>query len=330
MNIPNILTLARIAFIPLLVVFFYLPFSWSMPVAAGLFALAAVTDWLDGYLARRWDQATSFGAFLDPVADKLMVAVALALLIERFPYMDNAQIRDVLLTTATDLGAPGVDPIYGWGLINLERAIEGPGQIRVDTDFIVDRMAGGTKVWAGLAWDDWTNDIGGPGRLTKSGVGWLRLSGDNTFGGATVREGILELDGSNALSADVVIAGGHLFLNGSLLGTDLRIDSGSALVRGSVSGGQTLVGVDGLLAGTGLLMLIRHHASLGGIGVLAIWLQRTRGWRAGTVQMIADCLILATALLWVSPWLVALSVLGALAVNMVIAINHRPGRYFGM
>ncbi|EWG99907.1 CDP-diacylglycerol--glycerol-3-phosphate 3-phosphatidyltransferase [Halomonas sp. BC04] len=84
MNIPNILTLARIAFIPLLVVFFYLPFSWSMPVAAGLFALAAVTDWLDGYLARRWDQATSFGAFLDPVADKLMVAVALALLIERF------------------------------------------------------------------------------------------------------------------------------------------------------------------------------------------------------------------------------------------------------
>ncbi|RCV90957.1 CDP-diacylglycerol--glycerol-3-phosphate 3-phosphatidyltransferase [Billgrantia montanilacus] len=84
MNIPNILTLARIAFIPLLVVFFYLPFAWSMPIAAGLFALAAVTDWLDGYLARRWDQATPFGAFLDPVADKLMVAVALALLIERF------------------------------------------------------------------------------------------------------------------------------------------------------------------------------------------------------------------------------------------------------
>ncbi|MCG6656275.1 CDP-diacylglycerol--glycerol-3-phosphate 3-phosphatidyltransferase [Halomonas campisalis] len=84
MNIPNILTLARIAFIPLLVVFVYLPYTWSMPVAAALFALAAMTDWLDGYLARRWDQATPFGAFLDPVADKLMVAVALALLIERF------------------------------------------------------------------------------------------------------------------------------------------------------------------------------------------------------------------------------------------------------
>ena len=84
MNIPNILTLARIAFIPLLVVLFYLPFSWSMPVAAGLFALASVTDWLDGYLARRWNQSTPFGAFLDPVADKLMVVVALALLIERY------------------------------------------------------------------------------------------------------------------------------------------------------------------------------------------------------------------------------------------------------
>ncbi|MBW6391448.1 CDP-diacylglycerol--glycerol-3-phosphate 3-phosphatidyltransferase [Billgrantia antri] len=84
MNIPNILTLARIAFIPLLVVFVYLPYAWSMPVAAGLFALASVTDWLDGYLARRWNQSTPFGAFLDPVADKLMVAVALALLIERF------------------------------------------------------------------------------------------------------------------------------------------------------------------------------------------------------------------------------------------------------
>jgi CDP-diacylglycerol--glycerol-3-phosphate 3-phosphatidyltransferase len=84
MNIPNILTLIRIAFIPLLVVLFYLPFSWSMPLAAIFFALASITDWLDGYLARRWNQSTPFGAFLDPVADKLMVAIALALLIERF------------------------------------------------------------------------------------------------------------------------------------------------------------------------------------------------------------------------------------------------------
>lgn len=209
--------------------------------------------WIVGYHVTGHDPEYGYANYNGTSMAAPHVTGALALLIERFPYMDNAQVRDVLLTTATDLGAPGVDPIYGWGLIDLERAIEGPGQIRVDTDFIVDRMAGGAKVWVGLAWDDWTNDIGGPGRLTKSGVGWLRLSGDNTFGGATVREGILELDGSNALSADVVIAGGHLFLNGSLVGTDLRIDSGSALVRGSVVGGQTLVGVDGLLAGTGTL-----------------------------------------------------------------------------
>ena len=83
MNIPNILTLIRIAFIPLLVVLFYLPYSWSMLAAAVFFAIASITDWLDGYLARRWNQSTPFGAFLDPVADKLMVAIALALLIER-------------------------------------------------------------------------------------------------------------------------------------------------------------------------------------------------------------------------------------------------------
>ncbi len=84
MNIPNILTLARIVFIPLLVILFYLPHAWTIPLTAALFGMAALTDWLDGYLARRWDQSTPFGAFLDPVADKVMVAVALALLIERF------------------------------------------------------------------------------------------------------------------------------------------------------------------------------------------------------------------------------------------------------
>jgi uncharacterized membrane-anchored protein YitT (DUF2179 family) len=86
----------------------------------------------------------------------------------------------------------------------------------------------------------------------------------------------------------------------------------------------------GLLAGTGILILIRHGASLGGIGVLAIYLQKRRGWRAGTVQMIADCAILALALLFVAPDKVALSVLGAAALNLVIAINHRPDRYFGV
>ncbi|MDN3639628.1 CDP-diacylglycerol--glycerol-3-phosphate 3-phosphatidyltransferase [Simiduia curdlanivorans] len=81
MNLANQLTLARIALIPLFVVIFYLPYHWSYPAAAIIFAVAAATDWLDGYIARRYQQATEFGAFLDPVADKLMVAVALVLLV---------------------------------------------------------------------------------------------------------------------------------------------------------------------------------------------------------------------------------------------------------
>ena len=82
MNIPNLLTVLRVALSPVFILFFYLPFSWSYWAASAVFALAAITDWFDGYLARRWEQSTPFGAFLDPVADKLMVAVALVLLVE--------------------------------------------------------------------------------------------------------------------------------------------------------------------------------------------------------------------------------------------------------
>jgi len=82
-NIPNALTFFRLLLIPVLVLVFYLPWQWSNIVAALIFSVAGLTDWLDGYLARRWDQSTQFGAFLDPVADKLMVVCALALLIEQ-------------------------------------------------------------------------------------------------------------------------------------------------------------------------------------------------------------------------------------------------------
>ncbi len=80
-NIPNILTFFRILVIPFLVLVFYLPVTWSHLVAAFLFALACVTDWLDGYAARSLKQNTKLGAFLDPVADKLMVSVVLVLLV---------------------------------------------------------------------------------------------------------------------------------------------------------------------------------------------------------------------------------------------------------
>ncbi|MVW75894.1 CDP-diacylglycerol--glycerol-3-phosphate 3-phosphatidyltransferase [Pseudomonas xionganensis] len=81
MNIPNLLTVLRVLLIPIFIALFYLPFSWSYWAASAVFAIAAATDWLDGYLARRLEQSTPFGAFLDPVADKLMVAVALVLLV---------------------------------------------------------------------------------------------------------------------------------------------------------------------------------------------------------------------------------------------------------
>ncbi len=84
MKIPNILTLLRIVLIPVFVLVYYLPYAWG-PMAAALgFAFAAITDWVDGYLARKLDQASPFGAFLDPVADKLMVATALVLLVDTY------------------------------------------------------------------------------------------------------------------------------------------------------------------------------------------------------------------------------------------------------
>lgn len=78
---PNLLTLLRITVIPLLAIFFYLPVTWAHSAAAGLFAIASITDWLDGYLARYLKQSTKLGAFLDPVADKLMVSIALVLIV---------------------------------------------------------------------------------------------------------------------------------------------------------------------------------------------------------------------------------------------------------
>ena len=83
LNIPNTLTVSRIILIPVLVLVFYWPFENHKIVAAAIFGLAAITDWFDGYLARKLAQMTEFGAFLDPVADKLMVAVALVLLVEQ-------------------------------------------------------------------------------------------------------------------------------------------------------------------------------------------------------------------------------------------------------
>ena len=85
MTAPMILTMIRIGLIPVLVLVFYLPFGWSSLASMIVFVSAALTDWLDGYVARKMGLLTSFGAFLDPVADKLMVATALVLLVQKPP-----------------------------------------------------------------------------------------------------------------------------------------------------------------------------------------------------------------------------------------------------
>ncbi len=85
MNVPNSLTLLRIVLIPVFAGIFYLPGTWAHVASAAVFGVAALTDWLDGYLARRLEQTSPFGAFLDPVADKLMVAVVLVLLVQADP-----------------------------------------------------------------------------------------------------------------------------------------------------------------------------------------------------------------------------------------------------
>ena len=81
MTLPNWLTLFRIALIPVFVLVYYLPFSWSFLAAGIVFFIAGITDWLDGMLARTLEQSTRLGAFLDPVADKLIVAVPLVLIV---------------------------------------------------------------------------------------------------------------------------------------------------------------------------------------------------------------------------------------------------------
>ena len=86
----------------------------------------------------------------------------------------------------------------------------------------------------------------------------------------------------------------------------------------------------GLIMGIGFLVLFRHRCSLGGVGIAALYLQDRYGWRAGKVQMAVDCVIVLLALWTVEPLRVAWSIAGAVALNLVLAMNHRPGRYMAV
>lgn len=84
-HLPNILTIIRVALIPVMIVFFYLPYEWSRFIACWVFVAASITDFLDGYYARKHGTFSKFGAFLDPVADKLTVTTALVILLQDHP-----------------------------------------------------------------------------------------------------------------------------------------------------------------------------------------------------------------------------------------------------
>ena len=126
-NLPNALTWFRILMVPAIVVLFYLPYSWADPAACAGFAIAGITDSLDGYFARRWHQTSRLGAFLDPVADKLIVAAALVLIVSKDPrwYVVLMAIviigREIAVSALrewmAEIGARGKVAVSGWGKI---------------------------------------------------------------------------------------------------------------------------------------------------------------------------------------------------------------------
>ncbi|BEN13378.1 outer membrane autotransporter barrel domain-containing protein [Serratia marcescens] len=191
------------------------------------------------------------------------VAGSVAVLMERFPYLNGAQVAEVLKTTATDMGAPGIDALYGWGMINLGKAINGPGMLvtvedipaefRIPdptgvaygpTQFVVDLPGVGavldkgkptervcSDVLCGL--DFWNNDISGHGGLTKEGMGTLVMTGANTYAGPTlVNQGRLAVNGSVTSAVSVQ--------NGGIVGGSGTVGSLAARQGGTVAPGNSI------------------------------------------------------------------------------------------
>ncbi|HGM4843635.1 TPA: autotransporter outer membrane beta-barrel domain-containing protein, partial [Serratia marcescens] len=191
------------------------------------------------------------------------VAGSVAVLMERFPYLNGAQVAEVLKTTATDMGAPGIDALYGWGMINLGKAINGPGMLATvedipeefripdptgvaygPTQFVVDLPGVGavldkgkptervcSDVLCGL--DFWSNDISGHGGLTKQGIGTLVMTGANTYSGPTlVNQGRLAVNGSVTSAVSVQ--------SGGIVGGSGTVGSLTARQGGTVAPGNSI------------------------------------------------------------------------------------------
>ncbi|UVA78733.1 CDP-diacylglycerol--glycerol-3-phosphate 3-phosphatidyltransferase [Pandoraea commovens] len=155
-NVPIFLTWLRIVLIPLVVGVYYLPTTWLSSVemnwvACAVFVLAALTDWFDGFLARRWNQTSAFGAFLDPVADKLMVAAALLMLLQMGRI--NALVALIIIGREITISA-----LREWmAQIGASRsvAVHQLGKIKTAAQMVAIPLLlfNGTVAWNGLRFD---------------------------------------------------------------------------------------------------------------------------------------------------------------------------------
>ena len=186
-----------------------------------------------------------------------MVSGVAALVMEAFPYLSVEQVKNILLTTATDLGDPGVDVVYGWGLIDADKAIQG---FKVFSSSIEINDSDNSQ---------WSNNISGAGGFTKNGTGVLTLSGENTYAGDTnINAGTLVVNGS--ITGDTNINAGTLVVNGSITNdTNTNANAGTVVVNGSITSDTTTnagtlvvngsitteltVASAGTLSGTGLI-----------------------------------------------------------------------------
>ncbi|WP_404855743.1 S8 family serine peptidase [Escherichia coli] len=218
------------------------------------------------------------------------VTGAAAVLMQRFPYMTAEQISTVLKTTASDLGAPGIDNRFGWGKINLKEAIDGPGMFitaadippehyvpgsYTNTQFVVNIPGVGGALDAGTplerqcsgpecALDIWRNDISGHGGFTKEGAGTLVMTGSNTYAGPTqVNQGRLTINGS--VTSDVSVQGEGIIGGSGTLGS-LSVHRGGTVAPGSRY--VVEVGTDGQSD-----KLQSHGAAMSGDGEVAVTLE---------------------------------------------------------
>lgn len=220
------------------------PYSNPCGVTAMNFCLAApgtVNLLLPTVNAGDTPTDASYEWFAGTSAAAPVVSGIAALVYQAFPGINGNQVRDTLLTTATDLGALGVDPVYGWGYVNAAKAVQGPGLLLNSFKADVPMSA------------SWTfgNNIGGGGGLVKIGGGGLNLTGDNTYAGGTrVLEGDLNLYG--AVVGDVQLESGRFNAFGGRIGGDLFADAGSL---GLATGDVLTVGGNVYLQGADLRVL---------------------------------------------------------------------------